>query len=171
MIRRFRAQDAEALAAYRSDPEVARYQAWEPPCSTRAAEAFIASLEPLTPGTPGQWFQFAVGLAPGGELIGDVALCPGERDPRQAELGFSFSRAHQGRGLATEAVRCVVAYAFGAFELHRVVAATDLRNLRAQRLLERAGFRREGKLHEISWCKGAWASELLYARLRSEDSG
>jgi RimJ/RimL family protein N-acetyltransferase len=36
-LRRFRAADAEALAAYRSDPDVARYQSWTPPVTIERA--------------------------------------------------------------------------------------------------------------------------------------
>lgn len=168
IIRRFEPADAEPLAAYRSDAEVACYQAWECPYPRHAAKQFIASLRGLAPGTPGSWFQFAVSLAPSGPLIGDIGLRTTRGDPRQAELGFTLSTAHQGHGHATEAVARVVRYAFERLAMHRVFSLTDSRNRRAQRLLERLGFRRAGDLRERTWFKGAWASELLYARLASE---
>lgn len=168
VIRRFAAADAAALSTYRSDEEVARYQAWESPYPLRAAEAFIASLDGGAPGTPGSWFQFAVGLSPSHALIGDVALRTTRGDPRQAELGFSFARAHQRKGYAAESVECVLGYAFDTLQMHRVFALTDARNHRAQRLLERLAFRREGELRESTWFRGAWASEVLYARLASD---
>ena len=168
VIRRFASGDAEALASYRSDAEVARYQDWECPYPVSEAREFIASLHDLAPGTPGTWFQFAVSLAPSGPLIGDAALRTCRSDPRQAELGFTFAPAHQRRGYATEAVRAVVQYAFSQLKMHRVFSRTDARNLRAQRLLERLTFRREGELREGTWFKGAWATELLYAQLESE---
>jgi aminoglycoside 6'-N-acetyltransferase len=170
IIRRFEPADAAPLAAYRSDAEVARYQAWECPYSARDAEAFIASLRGLAPGTPGTWFQFAVGLGPTRALIGDVALRTSRSDPRQAELGFTFASAFQGRGYAAEAVERVVGYAFEQLAMHRIFSLTDTRNLRAQRLLERIGFRKEGELRENVWFKGTWASEMSYARLASEVS-
>jgi aminoglycoside 6'-N-acetyltransferase len=168
VIRRFRPSDAEALAAYRNEEDVARYQGWDCPYSLEEAEKFIGSLRGRAPGTPGAWFQFALALAPGDTLIGDVGLRIPRNDPRQAELGFSFAPAHQGRGLATEGVARVLGYAFDRLALHRVFSLTDVRNLRAQRLLERLGFRQEGELRESSWFKGAWISEFLYARLASE---
>ncbi len=168
VIRRFASGDAEALASYRSDAEVARYQEWECPYPLSEAREFIASLHHLAPGTPGTWFQFAVSLASSGTLIGDVALRTSEADGCQAELGFTFAAAHQGQGYATEAVRAVVQYAFEKLAMHRVFSRTDARNLRAQRLLERLGFRREGELRESTWFKGAWATDLLYAQLESE---
>ena len=120
------------------------------------------------PGAPGTWFQFAVSLPTPATLIGDVALRTSRTDPRQAELGFTFATASQGQGYATEAVRAVVEYAFGHLAMHRVCSRTDVRNLRARRLLERAGFRLEGELRESTWFKGAWATDLLYAQLESE---
>ena len=117
---------------------------------------------------PGEGFQFAVTLAPGRQLIGDCALrCP-EHDPQQAELGFTFATEHQGQGFASEAVGRVVEYAFATLGLHRIFALTDVRNHPAKRLLERLGFRCEGKLEQSAWYKGEWVSEFLYARLRAE---
>ena len=167
-LRRFRGADALALAAYRSDPEVARLQGWGESYSLAESERFIASLERAAPGTPGAWFQFAVALADSDELIGDCALRCGRHEPRQAELGFTLARAHQGRGYAREAVARLLDYAFGELGLHRVVSITDERNVAAQRLLDALGFRREGRFVECTWFRGTWATELLYAVLRAE---
>jgi RimJ/RimL family protein N-acetyltransferase len=168
VIRRFASGDAEGLASYRSDAEVARYQDWECPYPISEARKFIASLYQLAPGTPGPWFQFAVSLSSSGTLLGDVALRTSRVEVGQAELGFTFASAHQGQGYATEAVRAVVQYAFGQLAIHRVFSRTDARNLRAQRLLERIGFRQESEFRERTWFKGAWATDILYAQLESE---
>jgi len=167
VLRRFEPRDAEALAAYRSDPEVARHQGWTT-CSLDEAHRFVAGLASLAPGTPGEWFQFAVSETPEGPLLGDCALRRSRTDPRQAELGFTFARAHQGRGLAAAAVRRLLDYAFSTLLLHRVFALVDERNERAQRLLARIGFREEGRFVENVWFKGEWASERLYALLERE---
>ena len=168
LLRRFRPADAEALAAYRNDPAVARYQGWKTPWPAEEATRFVASLAGLAPGTAGRWFQFAVGLAEDDALIGDCALHCTRDDPRQAELGCSFGRAHQGKGYAGEAVAALLAYAFTKLDLHRVFAFTDVRNAPARRLLERTGFRREGHLVESARSDGGWASEYLYAQLAAE---
>jgi RimJ/RimL family protein N-acetyltransferase len=167
-IRRFRADDAGAFARYRSDPEVARLQGWDTPYSLEQAQRFVDSLTGVSPGKPGEWFQFAVALRSNGVLIGDCALRTTRTDPRQAELGFSFATPYQRLGYASEAVRCILGYAFTTLDMHRLFAMTDTRNERAQRLLERVGFRREGHFVDGAWFKGEWASEFLYALLASE---
>jgi RimJ/RimL family protein N-acetyltransferase len=47
-------------------------------------------------GTLGEWFQFAVALGSSDALIGDLGLHFHPSESRLAELGFTFSSAHQG---------------------------------------------------------------------------
>jgi RimJ/RimL family protein N-acetyltransferase len=166
VLRRFDDRDLAPFLAYRNDPEVARYQAWES-CTEREAIAMIEELKSLQPGTPGEWFQFAIELKATGALIGDCALKV-ERDGRQAEIGFTLSRGHQGEGYASEAVSRLLDYAFGDLGLHRVVAITDQENEPSFALLERLGMRREGVFVQNAWFKGRWTSEYLYAVLEDE---
>ena len=59
-LRPFRADDLEAFVAYRSDPEVARYQSWDSPYSMADAESFLSSQRELVFGQPGEWLQLAI---------------------------------------------------------------------------------------------------------------
>ncbi|GAA0723361.1 GNAT family N-acetyltransferase [Dactylosporangium roseum] len=166
ILRRFRAGDAPVLAAYRSDPDVARYQSWDAPFSLGDAIAFVAEAARLDPGREG-WFQYAVEARETGELVGDVGVNRGDGG-RQAELGFTLAPEHQGRGYATEAVRRIVDFLLVEEGLHRVRATLDARNERSARLLERLGFRREGLCVQAGRWKGEWTDDLLYAVLASE---
>ena len=159
VIRRFREADALQFAAYRNDPEIARYQDWDRPYADSEAREFVASIRDLAPGKPDTWFQFAVSTSESGVLIGDVALRAMPDDHRQAELGFSFAAAYQHHGYAAEAVRAVIDYAFTVLCMNRVFAITDSRNVRAQRLLERLAFRLQQKIGQDA---------LLYSQLDSE---
>ncbi len=167
VLRRLAEEDLVPFMAYLNDPEVARYQSWESYTEEQAREV-IGRQEGVEPGTPGQWFTFAAELKETGVLIGHVALSVKADDHRQAEIGFTFARGHQGRGLAREAAEVVLDYAFEVLGLHRVVAVADCENVRSVALLERLGMRREGHFVENIWFKGAWGSEYLYALLRRE---
>jgi RimJ/RimL family protein N-acetyltransferase len=167
LLRRFRADDLPALIAYRSDPEVARYQSWSQ-LNEASARAFLAGLDKSEPGARGVWFQFAVALKTTDQLIGDCALLVRADDTRQAEIGYTFARQFQGQGYATEAVGRLLEYLFRTLKIHRVTAQVDCRNERSIALLERIGFRREGRFLQSFWLKGNWIDEYLYARLASE---
>jgi aminoglycoside 6'-N-acetyltransferase len=166
VLRRFQAADAAALAAYRSEPEVARYQTWHAPVSLAAAAELVAEFaagDPLAPGG----FQYAVALRPAPTLIGDVYVgLHGNR--MQADIGFTFAPIHQGHGYATEAVRRVLEHLFAERGLRRVSAECDARNLRSAHLLGRLGFRREGLRVAHAWLKEEWTDELLFGLLAED---
>ena len=166
-LRHFTDSDLALFMAYRNDPEVARYQGWEG-ISEPEARAFIQEQKEVQPGVPGQWFQIAVELKETGMLVGDCALKIEEHDERQAEIGYTLSRAYQGRGIASEAVSCVLEYAFVTLGLHRVIAITACENAASVALLGRLGLRREGHFRQSVWLKGSWRDEFLYAMLQEE---
>ena len=167
LVRRFRPSDAVTFAAYRSDPEVARYQSWEPPYPLDRAVAFVAAVAEQHPDTPGEWMQLAVEDGTG-RHVGDVAVHVDADEPRLARLGFTFAREAQGQGYATEAVTAVLEYLFTERGKHRVAAECDARNVRSAALLERVGMRREAHLVASAWWKGEWTDEYVYAVLERE---
>jgi RimJ/RimL family protein N-acetyltransferase len=167
VLRRFADADLAPLLAYLNDPLVARHQTWESYTEEQARDV-IERQKGLEPGVPGRWFTFAAELKESKALVGHVALSMKEADHRQAEIGFTFAREYQGRGLAREAAEAVLDYAFTELLMHRVVAVADCENERSVALLGRLGMRREGHFVENVWFKGAWGSEYLYALLREE---
>ncbi len=164
ILRRFTPADAEAFAAYRSDPDVARYQSWDAPVPLTEAVKKVEQFAQGDPTEPG-WFQYAVDLD--GVLIGDLGLNLDE-NLMQADLGFTLAPAYQGRGYATEAVRGLLDHLFIEPKLHRVSAECDARNTASARLLERVGFKQEGLRLSNSWFKGEWTDDLLFGLLRTD---
>jgi RimJ/RimL family protein N-acetyltransferase len=61
------------------------------------------------------------------------------RTPPSLELLFAVAAPHWGRGIATEASRCVLGYGFGALGFRAVVASTDVANAASVRVLEKLG--------------------------------
>jgi RimJ/RimL family protein N-acetyltransferase len=81
-----------------------------------------------------------------GAPTGDIGLYYQEPATGQAAIGYCLLPAWRGRGYATRAARLVAAWAFHAAGIPRLVAGTRPDNVGSQRVLERAGFRREGYL-------------------------
>jgi aminoglycoside 6'-N-acetyltransferase len=168
VIRRFRAEDASTLAAYRSDPAVARYQGWDTPVTHAQARSFIDSFRDTHPDTPGEWFQFAVVEAATGVHVGDVAAGIDAADPRLATIGVTLATSAQGRGYAGEAVAWLLHYLFLERKKHRVTADCDVRNDHVVALLERLQMRREAHHLQSAWWKDEWVDEYVYALLAQE---
>jgi RimJ/RimL family protein N-acetyltransferase len=167
LVRSFVASDLEAFAAYRADPDVARFQSWSD-YTRDDGRVLIESMQELRPGIPGEWYQFALEERTTGTLVGDLALHVNEAEPREAEIGFTLAPEQQGKGYATEALRALLGYTFATLGLHRVFAITDARNAAAAALLGRAGLRQEAHFVENVFFKGAWGSEFLFAMLERE---
>ena len=181
ILRPFEERDIAPFSAYRSDPEVAHYQGWEAPFPADKAARFVAEMVRARPGTPGEWYQAAIELKADGDAIREV--CPsGERatamigdcgfcvsgDGRQAEIGYTLARQHQGQGYASEALARLLDYLFFDLNLHRVHANIDPENSPSARLLERLGMRREGRFVKSLWFKGHWVDEEWYAILQQD---
>lgn len=168
ILRPFLELDLAAFTAYRSDPEVARYQSWEVPYSLAQAEVYFEELKQAQLGMPGEWYAFAIERQSAPGIIGDCAFQVLSNDPLQAQIGYTLAREHWKQGYAAEAVKGLLDYLFDKFTLHRITATCDAENTASFQLLERVGMRREAHFIENIWFKGSWGSEYLYALLRSE---
>ena len=166
-LRRLRPDDAAAICAYRSLPDVARFQSWTSFTPDDAAR-LIDEQERTAPDTPGTWLQLALTTLEAGTIVGDCGIHFLADDERQVELGVTLSPAYHGRGLAAEAVASVLRYVFDSLGKHRARAVTDAENLAAASLFRRLGFRREAHFVEHVWYKGGWGSEFVFALLRRE---
>ena len=94
------------------------------------------------------------------ESVADVVLHWVSREHGLAEVGYVVHPDHAGRGYATEATRPLLAVAFDALRLHRVIGRTEGRNIGSARVLEKLGMRREAHLVENEFVKDEWQSEL-----------
>jgi RimJ/RimL family protein N-acetyltransferase len=162
LIRPLELADAEAVAAYRSDPVVARYQSWTTPYAAADARELVGG-DPLAAG----WSQYAIVLRGDQTLIGDLGVNLHE-NLLQAEIGATLRAEYQGIGYATEAVTRLLDHLFADLRLHKVSADCDARNAASARLLARVGFLREGVRRSHTWIKGEWTDDLEFGLLASD---
>ena len=168
LLRPYALADVDALYAYQRLPEVHRYLYTEAR-SRPEIEALVgerAGSGALT--EAGKALTLVAELAETGELAGDCVLFWRSEEHQQGEVGYVFSPAYRGCGLATEAVGALLRLGFEGLGLHRITGQLDARNTPSARVLERAGLRREAHLVENEFVKGEWTDELIYAILRSE---
>jgi [ribosomal protein S5]-alanine N-acetyltransferase len=114
-------------------------------------------------------YAFGVFLRQSDELIGRVALSNVSRGAWQnATLGYYIDELHNRRGYATEAVQLALEFAFGSAGLHRVQAAVLPRNVASRRVLEKAGFGREGRSTKYLQINGVWEDHEMFAVTRED---
>ncbi|MGG0334406.1 GNAT family N-acetyltransferase [Priestia aryabhattai] len=117
-----------------------------------------------------QEYYFGLFQKENNKLIGTISLFQVMRGSLQsAVIGYFLDHHHNGKGYATEAIKALVDYAFEELHLHRIEAGVMPRNLPSQRVLEKAGFHREGIARKNVNINGIWEDHQVLAILNPND--
>ncbi|MET0597440.1 MAG: GNAT family protein [Mesorhizobium sp.] len=170
-------------------PEPNDYREWA--ALRQASRAFLEPWEPRWSPDElerGAWRQrirryrddFEQGLAVaffifenrGGKLVGGITVGNIRHGVSQsAQIGYWIGERYAGQGLMLEAVALVADFAFDTLRLHRIEAACIPDNARSVRVLEKAGFQREGLLRSYLRINGLWQDHYLYALIADDRGG
>ena len=134
ILRRARADDAAALHAVLSDPAAMRYWSTPPHATIDQTRDWLADM--IASGPP-ESDDFVV--EHDGRVIGKAGCW------RLPEIGFILHPSAWGRGLASEALRAVVAHVFAAYDISAITADVDPRNAASLALLAKLGFVETGR--------------------------
>ncbi|MCW2959384.1 MAG: family N-acetyltransferase [Solirubrobacterales bacterium] len=173
-VRPFARGDLDALLALRLTNRefLAPFEAArDPSFFTRSAQSREITLDGDA-WTAGMGFAFAVlHVEPGAaeRLIGRVALSNIVRGAWQnATIGYWISEDACGHGHATTAVGLVLSFAFDHAGLHRIQPAIMPRNERSRRVVEKNGFRLEGRAARYLHIDGVWEDHDIFAMTAEE---
>ena len=162
-LRPFTPADFDDLYAYQSRLDVARYLHWDARDHAQVREALVRQCDETSLSAEGDWLTFAVVWREAGRVVGEIGLKLVSREDRLGEIGFVFHPDCQGRGLATEAARAMLALGFGPLGWQRITGSCDARNLGSARLMERIGMRLAARRVCSDYVKGDWIDKLVYA--------
>jgi RimJ/RimL family protein N-acetyltransferase len=155
--------DLDDLMLWTSDEKVAMYCTWEPYTSKEEGVNFIQNIA-----SKSLWFR-AICLR--NRAIGCIDFWSGNDrcKDKTAELGYALSSMYWGKGIATIAVKQVVEVAFKEFPyLERLEAQVNVENVASQRVLEKAGFQREGVLRKYCFIKGKSRDMVMFSVLSND---
>jgi RimJ/RimL family protein N-acetyltransferase len=158
-IRPWELADAESLQRHANNREVSRHlrDRFPYPYGIEQARAFVGWIAKQS--SPTVWAIDVAREAVGGigiELHSDVERV-------SAEIGYWLGQQYWNRGIATEALKAVTAEAFKRFELTRLYALPFADHAASVRVLEKAGYVREGYLRQSAIKHGQIRDQLLFA--------
>ncbi|GFZ08870.1 acyl-CoA N-acyltransferases (NAT) superfamily protein [Actinidia rufa] len=156
--------DVDDFLEWAMDPKVCQFCSWDTFTSKEQAMAYIADFI-----VPHPWFR---AICLGDRAIGTISVLqnPGIGDSCRGEVGYVLGSKYWGKGIATRAVKMVAADIFVEWpHLERLEALVDVDNKGSQRVLEKAGFVREGVLRKYFLQKGR-ARDMVIFSLLSTDS-
>ncbi|MEC9405305.1 MAG: GNAT family protein, partial [Pseudomonadota bacterium] len=117
----------------------------------------------------GRSLSFLLFRARSNEILGGLTLSNIRRGVSQtATLGYWMGERHAGKGHMSSAVAMILPFCFDVLNLHRIEAACLPTNMPSIRLLENAGFHREGYARNYLLINGTWQDHLLFACLAED---
>ncbi|MDR0889349.1 MAG: GNAT family N-acetyltransferase [Oscillospiraceae bacterium] len=162
ILRQWRGSDAQALADALNNKNILdKLRDGLPYPYTKAdAAAYIRTMESS---------PLAFAIVQDDVAIGSIGLFRGGNIHfRTAELGYYIAQPYWGRGIGTQAIREICAYAFQSTDLLRIYAEPFRSNAASRRVLEKAGFTFEGILRQNAVKNGEILDMALYALLRAD---
>jgi len=162
VLRRWRGRDLPALVRHANNINVSRYlrDRFPYPYTRRDARAFLA----VASGAGGEDTKLAIEVD--GEAAGGIGVIIGSDIERfSAEIGYWLGEAFWGRGIATEALAMFSENVFERLNLLRLFAVAAAANAASTRVLEKAGYQKEGVLRCAAVKFGVPNDQLLFARI------
>lgn len=160
----FKESDAADFYEYAKNPNVGPIAGWAPHKSVEDTLEIMNA-----------WFMhenaWTIRFKDQEKMIGVIALEHDKYRPdaRSKEIGYSLSEAYWGQGIMTEAAKAVMKYAFEELDLEIIGICTGEVNKRSQRVIEKCGFRYEGKIRKTyEVYDGTLRDSLVFSILREE---
>ncbi len=157
-LRRLELSDAASLALHANDEDIGRFTTLPHPYTRSHAESFIELLS-----TNGHEHEF--GIEYDQSIVGMVGLVRFDHANHQAELGYWLGRDFRGKGIMKEAVNLILSYGYDDLKIHKIVAYIRPANTASWKLLESAGFMREGLLKDNRLIKGEYVDHYVYGKI------
>jgi ribosomal-protein-alanine N-acetyltransferase len=167
VIRGWRLADASVLAKHANNVNIAKHlrDRFPHPYTVSDARHFIEAVIDTRPVT-----NFAITVD--GGPIGGIGFSAGSDVERfSAEIGYWLSEAFWGRGIVAEALELVTEYAFDQCNLLRLFALPFAENAQSIRVLEKAGYAREGILRASAVKYSTPRDQAVYSRINSRWKG
>lgn len=124
-----------------------------------------------------RWFDNNVGrtdrydavIEADGMACGIIGLLGIDKRNSKAEYYVTMGEASlKGRGIATEASKIILEYAFKDLNLNKVFLYTETENIAAQRLFEHIGFKREGVIRQDLYSRERFVDRIMYGMLKND---
>ncbi|MDQ0429310.1 RimJ/RimL family protein N-acetyltransferase [Planomicrobium stackebrandtii] len=166
-LREFVQEDWKAVHTYASQEIVSQYQPWGPN-SPQETKRYITDVLQQQLEQPRTGFTFAIVWKGTDRVIGAGELSAIDSTNRSGEIGYILHPDYWGQGIASDLALVLLKFGFEERRLHRIEARCDPQNMGSQRVLEKAGMVKEGRLRQNLRMNNGWRDSLLYGILEDE---
>jgi RimJ/RimL family protein N-acetyltransferase len=166
ILRLIHKSDAASIYRHARDKDIGRYTFIPYPYRIEDAYKFIRDTHKWR--RKGTVLTFGIEHKETGEIIGMISLMHIDRINRNGEVGYWLGKKFWGKGFTLEAVQLICRHGFKKMKMVRIYARVLHPNIASARVLEKAGFRYEGRLRKTTFRYRRWLDDLRYGILKEE---
>lgn len=158
LLRAWQPGDETSLQSHANNPKVSAFlrDRFPDPYTMHDALFWVGAVKDQSP-----LISFAIII--NGEACGGIGIEPFNDESRiTAEIGYWLGEQHWGKGIMTEALKLVTAYAFEHFTLIRIEAGVYDKNAASMKILEKAGYIKEAVLRRSIIKNGEVMDKHMY---------
>ena len=163
-IRSYEINDQNALMKYANNDKISinLRDSFPYPYTEKEAQAWISAAINQNP-------ELNFAIANSDELIGGIGLLLQPDVYRfSAEIGYWLAEPFWGKGIASLTLLALSKYAFELYDLNRIFAGVFQGNGASMRVLEKSGFKLEGRLRNAVYKENRFKDQLMYSILRED---
>jgi RimJ/RimL family protein N-acetyltransferase len=165
-LREPRWSDSQSIYRHARDRGVSRYTHVPHPYHLEDAYRFLRQIRRLK--RTGRYVIFAIVDKETDELIGLINIFDISRVSKKGEIGYWLGKKYWGKGIMTEAVQLVLKYCFRELRFQKVTARVWHPNIPSAKLLQKCGFKLEGRLRRHTYRNRRWYDDLMFGILKEE---
>lgn len=154
--------DVQKIHNFASDENVSRFIGWQ--LMKTLSETHNHIEEMLRRESAGTHLYASIVLKLTNEVIGTAMIFNFDHEANHAEIGYVFHKRHWGKGYGTEVVALTDQFAFDSLNLHKLHTQVVDANIGSIRVLEKNGFKLEGRLKDYYFIDGTYYDKMLFGK-------
>jgi RimJ/RimL family protein N-acetyltransferase len=162
-LRTLKSSDAHSICKNANDKEISENTPLPYPYTLKHAHDFIRICQRHYKNKTD--YELGIEFKRTGEIIGMISLMHIDNKNRNAEVGYWLGKRYWKKGIASEALTLILNFGFNNLKSVRIYAKVLHTNLPSIKLLQRTGFKYEGRMRKSVLKDGGWFDKLMFALL------
>lgn len=169
ILREHTLEDARTWFELRHNPDVMRYIDRDSPKDIEEVEGYINGL--ISGFEQGESMGWAIALKDNpAQMIGNIVFWRMDFPNYRAEIGYLIDPKYWRKGIVSEALTAIIAFAFEEMKLHSIEANINPGNEASRKLLLKHGFVKEAYFKEDYFFNGKFLDSEIYSLISTIDN-
>lgn len=165
-LRKITEADSPDLFRIWSNPDVTKFMNIANFSDEHQAKEMINFLNDLS--AQNKAVRYTIIEAKTNQIIGSCGFNTLDYENSKAEIGYELDHSFWGKGYGTEAVSCLIDYAFKHLNFIRIEAKVEPENLQSIKVLQKLNFTFEGTLRKSEKSKDKFIDLTIYSKLNTD---